>query len=710
MPLVDLDDPAELRARWAALAAVAHAAGRDRIWWADRQGWHHEDSRGNDLRLISMPDGRAVVFGYHYDDSRTAAEGALSELLSGAPEWIGQPEVRHRVATGQLGFVYGHFAGTWARASYPGDPWQPLDDGFQSIGYWLVSDEETEYELAEQLLMWAGPDVNANELKFGAMGLIRAAGSTGIGADDLRDFFGLLGPSLNRLRPDGSPPDLRAGLAAAAAFGGPVARDRPAAPDRSDQSYQSDRYATPPEPAPVDEMPSELVELFDWDEDQDDEPYGEEPYGEQQYGEQPYDEQPHGEQQYAEQQYSEQAYAEQQYGAPVYPEYDQYDAVEPAALQRDHVPEVEDRATPAQDEVETPPVVPLPPVHPASPGWSAPYQVAHAQPAVSGPVEEPVDQPSDQPFDQPSNQPDEQSWEQPYDEIDDDDDEEPFVLPPSSQSPFAPQLLEPPAAVAPAFPAEPQPEPEPEPEPYPEPEREPEPALELEPEPEAAPEPEPEPEPEPVSAAEQHAADAFDVLLAGLPEAAHQADVRGDEPARHVPERSYDSLDEAMRAEPERRRPRPVEGPAFEELHEWCRARTKLVPSGFTIHVYVANRSAVGYSFDLEPPEVPGAQRRSDQIGALLHALWLEESDAEHGPWMFARIDAAGRTLRIDRWYDSVPSWWEGPIADRPVLAEDVAWHLAHRGEDWQPSYAHRLELSQVGTTADGRGAGPGAG
>ncbi len=772
MPLVDLDDPAELRARWAALAAVAHASGRDRIWWADRQGWHHEDARGNDLRLVPMPDSRAVVFGYHYDDSRTAADGGLSELLTGAPDWIGQPEVRHRLATGQLGFVYGHFSGTWARASYPGDPWQPLDDGFQSIAYWLVSDEETEYELAEQMLMWAGPDLNANELKFGAMGLIRAAAGAGIGADDLRDFFALLGPSVGRLRPDGRPPDLRAGLAAAAAFGGPVTTSR---------AEVAAEPAAVPDSAVEDEeeLPPELVELFHWDDEDDD---LEDEALERDVGP---DDQEYADE-YAAEEYAEEEYAQEEYAQEEYAQ-EEYAEAAPVA-----------RQAPEQDLSQSQVVTPMHPVHPSFPGWSASYQVAHARPfAQDKPVEE-LDEP---------------------DELDDfdDEDEEPFVLPPSSQSPFAPQPStepgpvvqvsademwgaapqfsqpkpaepptepisgEPPAAATPHSPspaeqppavqpeqpvakqpqqppaaqeqpsverpaadrqsveqqqpaAEAPPEPpeqarpvvrarhgrpeppaavqppvEPEPMHEPDPVFEPEPGYEPEPEPFFEPEPVDEeqlPAEQPVSAEEQAAVDAFEALLADAPRPQHHHDDPHDEPARRGSARQgeYDSLDEAMRAEPEQRRPRPVEGPAFAELHEWCRARTKVVPSGFTIHVYAANPSAIGYSFDLEPPEVPGAARGSHQLGPLLHALWLEESDPEHGAWMFARIDAAGRTLRVDRWYDSVPSWWEDPVADREVAPADVAWHLDHRGDRWLPSYADRLELSDAGTQAPGAG------
>src|SRR6266540_48048 len=304
MPLVDLDDPADLRARWAALAAVAHASGRDRIWWADERGWHHEDPRGNDLRLIAFPDGRAVVFGYHATNSRTAAAGAVTDLLTGAPEWIGQPEVRHRMGTGQLGFVYGHFSGTWARASYPGDPWQPLDDGFTSIASWVTDDSETEYELAEQLLQWAGPDLNADELRFGAMGLVRAAGTTGISLVDLDDFFGLLGPSISRLRPDGRPPDLEAGIRAATAFGGPVApAPRTVAAGAPTQPVPAEAAGPVQAPEPVeveqpdDEMPAALSELFGpADDEMEEEPYGSEPGGPPRlpYGSEPYDPRLHG--------------------------------------------------------------------------------------------------------------------------------------------------------------------------------------------------------------------------------------------------------------------------------------------------------------------------------------------------------------------------------------------------------------------------------
>ncbi|HEY3005179.1 MAG TPA: hypothetical protein VGJ44_22730 [Kribbellaceae bacterium] len=622
MPLVDLDDPVELRARWAALAAVSHASGRDRIWWADERGWHHEDPRGNDLRLIAFPDGRAVIFGYHAEDSRTAQAGALADLLSGAPEWIGQPEVRHRIVTGQLGFVYGHFSGTWARASYPGDPWQPLEDGFTSIASWLTDDSETEYELAEQLLTWAGPELNADQLRFGAMGLVRAAGTTGISVVDLDDFFGLLGPSISRLRPDGRPPDLEAGLAAAAAFGGPVApAPRTVAAGAPTQPVPAEPAGPAPAPVeaeveePDDEMPAALSELFGPADDEIEEEarYGSEPVGPARppYGSEPYDPRLHG----------------------PHPQ---------TAPQTEHTPQPEPAPQPARPQAPA----------------------AYTQPPYGS---------------------------QPYGS-------QPIAPQPAGPQPPGPQRhdVQPAASSQPAVPAEPAKTPPAEPAAAPAP------AAAATEGPTAGPAAGPQ-----APAIGDRTGTDLAATIRGVQPADGTTPGRAPEQPAPVPAREFDSLEEAMRAEPERRRPRPENAAAFDVLYDWCRARTRIVPSGFTIHVYVASPSAIGYSFDLDPPKVPDAELDSHQIGGLLHALWRDEADPEHGGWMFARIDAAGRTVRIDRWYDSIPSWWEGPIADRPVDAKDVAWHLQQRAAQWRPSYAGRLELADA-ARPDGQASQPG--
>jgi hypothetical protein len=150
------------------------------------------------------------------------------------------------------------------------------------------------------------------------------------------------------------------------------------------------------------------------------------------------------------------------------------------------------------------------------------------------------------------------------------------------------------------------------------------------------------------------------------------------------------SIEEAMRSEYERPRPRPKESAALVALREWCRARTKIVPSGFTIQVQVLDPANPSYRFDLEPPAVDDPQYGDDRLAELLGDLWIAESQSELGAWLFARLDAAGRTLRIDRWYDQVPEWWDHPIEQR-LDVHGLVRRLNGRGADWQPSYLEKL-------------------
>ncbi|MFG1813227.1 hypothetical protein ACGFIF_05615 [Kribbella sp. NPDC049174] len=232
MPLVDLDDPEELRARWSALAAVAHATGFDRRWYADEAGYHHQDETGSILRMVRLEGGRSVLFGFHTQHSRTTG----SDLLAGSPDWIGQPEVRHLIARGELGFVYGAFNGTWARASYPGDPWQPADDGFAPIGQWITSDEEAAGEMIEWVAEWADYLGGLDELLPSGVQLIRAAGAGCITADVLGEFFDRFGIDPR------SPvqPDLPAGVVAAEDFNFAFAERLADEPDTAEVSVVED--------------------------------------------------------------------------------------------------------------------------------------------------------------------------------------------------------------------------------------------------------------------------------------------------------------------------------------------------------------------------------------------------------------------------------------------------------------------------------------
>ena len=54
---------------------------------------------------------------------------------------------------------------------------------------------------------------------------------------------------------------------------------------------------------------------------------------------------------------------------------------------------------------------------------------------------------------------------------------------------------------------------------------------------------------------------------------------------------------------------------------------------------------------------------------------------------------ALGRTLRIDRWYDQVPDWWDNPVEER-LDVDGLVRRLYDRGPEWQPSYLEKLYTS----------------
>ena len=981
MPLVDLDDPEELRARWTALAAVAHATGFDRRWYADSDGYHHQDETASVLRMLRLEDGRAVLFGFHTQHSQTAG----ADLLAGSPDWIGQPEVRRRQALGELGFVYGAFNGTWARASYPGDPWQPAEDGFAPIGQWITSDEAAAEEMIEWVAGWADYLGGLDELRPAGVQLIRTVAASGLTASALQAFF-------DRFEIDPrSPvqPDLPAGVLAGEDFtrNFAVPESLPDEPDTAEVSVVEDvvigasdgrpaddeeeSFVVPPgfspfTGQPIDDPPPQATpyEEAPYQPAHDESPAHDDDYGvtakkagwlrRRKHDDTPESE-PAGEPDTGHRggpapgTYLPDGIAGT--GLPIRPAYDApLPSSEPPRV-GGGVHEGEDfyaslfadgpaaagyhQDTPASDEqdwetAEQPgwsdqeatseynPFADEPPTDP-KPDWvggawingewvedptthrPAPPNTPQAEPSPSAsPFAPPPDSSSpDSPFAPNGSSPTESPFapsverflaESPFAptpagaDLEDDDaptaeiaavlDPEPTEEEPSSftgPSPFAPvpqpeptveaddaddQTAEIPAVMGDSIEAEetfgaagaesagagrfdlvgeddedevfgvpaptgkaqvephpqpqpwpqpqphpepwpqpephpapwpqptpphpeptpgpdpfpgpipgpdPQPEPEPtpdpDPQPWPDPEPgpqpEPEPGPHPEPEPAPWPDPEPSPEPDPVPRPEPttHVAHAWledpesewlsERVPAPRPEGAtsvEHTDVdEDDEPTGVVPVVDADlasgpwpavdaaapqvvpdesaaavvarmsipglglvgadgpritpppgSIEEAMRSEVERPRPRPQESEAVQALHAWCRARTAIVPSGFTIQVQVLDPSAPSYRFDLEPPDVDDPEFAMDKLSGLLGDLWQNEAESELGGWLFARIDAAGRTLRIDRWYDRVPDWWDNPIESR-LDVHGLVRRLYNRGPEWQPSYLEKL-------------------
>ncbi|GAA3459892.1 proteophosphoglycan 5 [Saccharothrix longispora] len=131
---VELPDPAWMRARWAAFAAVCAARGWGDSCHADGAVWHYDDGGGNWADLHHLDGGRAVLIGHDHEYSETyhgpAAEYFEEEetdLLAGAPDWWAPPVAAAQETGYWVGFAYGFEDGAWRRAEYE------ADDGFDSL-------------------------------------------------------------------------------------------------------------------------------------------------------------------------------------------------------------------------------------------------------------------------------------------------------------------------------------------------------------------------------------------------------------------------------------------------------------------------------------------------------------------------------------------------------------------------------------------------
>ncbi|WP_406859120.1 proteophosphoglycan 5 [Streptomyces sp. HUAS MG47] len=141
---LDLPTPAQLRGRWAALAAVCAARQWGPLCCANGPVWHFDDRGGNWVELHRLGAGRAVMLGHDHEYSETYYGPAAEEfgeeetdLLAGAPDWW-RPVVTETLAAEEyVGFVYGFDGERWQRAAYD------VDDGFVSVGLPALSRDRT---------------------------------------------------------------------------------------------------------------------------------------------------------------------------------------------------------------------------------------------------------------------------------------------------------------------------------------------------------------------------------------------------------------------------------------------------------------------------------------------------------------------------------------------------------------------------------------
>jgi hypothetical protein len=88
------------------------------------------------------------------------------------------------------------------------------------------------------------------------------------------------------------------------------------------------------------------------------------------------------------------------------------------------------------------------------------------------------------------------------------------------------------------------------------------------------------------------------------------------------------------------------------------------------------------------------AQMRS--LDNVLHELRMLETDEHSGAWLFARVSCDGRSIEVDRRYDTWPSWYVAPGAG-PALA-GLHHEMVQRVPRWRPPWATLLPLATPST------------
>ncbi|PJE99498.1 proteophosphoglycan 5 [Streptomyces carminius] len=137
MGLVELDlpAPAEMRGRWAALAAVRETRGWGDGCRAEGPVWHYDDGGGNWLDLHHLGDGRAVLVGNDHECSPDPEE--LPDLSAEVPDWW-RPTLREAVRKNEhVAVVYGFDGTVWWRVDYG------MDDGFSAVDLPALTRERT---------------------------------------------------------------------------------------------------------------------------------------------------------------------------------------------------------------------------------------------------------------------------------------------------------------------------------------------------------------------------------------------------------------------------------------------------------------------------------------------------------------------------------------------------------------------------------------
>lgn len=121
-------------------------------------------------------------------------------------------------------------------------------------------------------------------------------------------------------------------------------------------------------------------------------------------------------------------------------------------------------------------------------------------------------------------------------------------------------------------------------------------------------------------------------------------------------------------------------------LRQWARVNVSGLPFRHAI-------CAVG------PGSAPVFVRAANNIGLaepemrsldnVLHELRMIETHEQSGAWLFAKVACDGRSVELDRRYDTWPGWYVAPTAGPPLAG--LHHEMAQRAPRWRPPWSTLL-------------------
>jgi hypothetical protein len=140
----------------------------------------------------------------------------------------------------------------------------------------------------------------------------------------------------------------------------------------------------------------------------------------------------------------------------------------------------------------------------------------------------------------------------------------------------------------------------------------------------------------------------------------------------------------------ELRRPAPPDTDELGALVSWLQERAPGGDGRCSLLAYADATSFSAQPGDHPPADRPGEQRYATfrRLTELVRELRRAESDPRYGRWLFLRVETSATDVRIERRYDSWPSWWHDDGVSGPWrtnLQEEMDARLPRWRSAWAP-------------------------